>query len=91
MRIVATGYGSLGGSHGNAACRVQLRFQQSHRRGRGHSRSTASTIKFILQGADKTFTYTVTASEHGGFTYDFLRSAEGLQTGLTVRLVGLPK
>ena len=34
--------------------------------GRGHSRSTASTIKFILQGADKTFTYTVTASEHGG-------------------------
>ena len=36
------------------------------------------TVKFILQGADKTFTYTVTASNTGG-TYDFCRYAEGLR------------
>ena len=31
VRITATGYGSSGGSYRDAACRVQLRIQQSHR------------------------------------------------------------
>ena len=31
VTLAATGYGESGGSHGNAACRVQLRIQQSYR------------------------------------------------------------
>ena len=65
MRISATGYGTLGGV--TETLPAGFRYESSSLTDEGEvTEIDARTIRFTLQGADKTFTYTVTASSTAG-------------------------
>ena len=65
VRIAATGYGSLGAV--TETLPAGFSYESSSLTDEGEvTEVDARTVRFTLQGADKTFTYTVTASEHGG-------------------------
>ena len=69
VTIEATGYGSLGAV--TETLPAGFSYVSSSLTDEGEvDKVDDLTVKFILQGADKTFTYTVTASNTGG-TYDF--------------------
>ena len=69
VTIAATGYGSLGAV--TETLPVGFSYESSSLTGEGEvTEVDARTVRFTLQGADKTFTYTVTASSTAG-DYDF--------------------
>ena len=77
VTIVATGYGSLGAV--TETLPVGFSYESSSLTDEGEVTEVDDrTVRFTLQGADKTFTYTVTASSRAG-TYEFsgkLRDAD---------------
>jgi hypothetical protein len=77
VTITAAGYGSLGAV--TETLPAGFSYESSSLTGEGEvDEVDAQTVRFILQGADKTFTYTVTASSTAG-GYDFsgkLRDAD---------------
>ena len=77
VTIAATGYGSLGAV--TETLPAGFSYVSSSLTDEGEVTEVDDvTVRFTLQGADKTFTYTVTASSTGG-TYDFsgmLRDAD---------------
>ena len=69
VRIVATGYGSLGAV--TETLPAGFSYESSSLTDEGEvTEVDARTVRFTLQGADKTFTYTVTASSTAG-DHDF--------------------
>ena len=69
VTIVATGYGSLGAV--TETLPAGFSYESSSLTDEGEvTEVDARTVRFTLQGADKTFTYTVTASSTAG-NYDF--------------------
>ena len=96
VTIMATGYGSLGGV--TETLPAGFSYESSSLVDEGEVTEVDDvTIRFTLQGADKSFTYTVTASDTAG-TYDFsgkLRDADradhdvGGDTRVTVEAVAV--
>jgi hypothetical protein len=65
VTITAAGYGSLGAV--TETLPAGFSYESSSLTGEGEvDEVDAQTVRFILQGADKTFTYTVTASSTAG-------------------------
>ena len=81
VTIMATGYGTLGGV--TETLPAGFRYVSSSLVDEGEvTEGDAVTVRFNLQGADKTFTYTVTASSTAG-DYDFsgmLKDSDGVDS-----------
>ena len=98
VRIAATGYGSLGAV--TETLPAGFSYESSSLTGAGEvTEVDARTVRFTLQGADQTFTYTVTASSEAG-DYDFsgvLRDSDrqdhtvGGATRVTVEAPAVPQ
>jgi hypothetical protein len=85
VTITAAGYGSLGAV--TETLPAGFSYESSSLTGEGEvDEVDAQTVRFILQGADKTFTYTVTASSTAG-GYDF---SGKLKTEPTTTSAALP-